>query len=197
MKKFIKEWGVFIFIFVVIGFSRLFLWQFVRVDGHSMDPTLANNERLLVLSHTSINRSDIVVASEVENGQKKIIVKRVIGLPGDTISYQNDVLKVNGKIVKEPYLKTYQRLFQKDKLQSTYSYNALFQGLAEKSTAFTTDTSGSADFTVTVPKGQYYLLGDDRIVSKDSREVGTFTKKNIIGEVKFRIWPFNRIGTVK
>ncbi|MGC4387642.1 signal peptidase I, partial [Streptococcus suis] len=108
-----------------------FLWQFVRVDGHSMDPTLANNERLLVLSHTSIDRSDIVVASEEEDGKKKIIVKRVIGLPGDTISYKNDVLKVNGKVVKEPYLETYQKLFKKDKLQSTYSYNALFQGLAE------------------------------------------------------------------
>ena len=197
MKKFMKEWGLFIFIFAVIGLSRLFLWQFVRVDGHSMDPTLANNERLLVLSHTSIDRSDIVVASEEEDGKKKIIVKRVIGLPGDTISYKNDVLKVNGKVVKEPYLETYQKLFKKDKLQSTYSYNALFQGLAEKATAFTTDANGSADFTITVPKGQYYLLGDDRIVSRDSREVGTFRKKDIIGEVKFRIWPFNRIGTVQ
>lgn len=79
MKKFMKEWGLFIFIFAVIGLSRLFLWQFVRVDGHSMDPTLANNERLLVLSHTSIDRSDIVVASEEEDGKRKLSLSVLSG----------------------------------------------------------------------------------------------------------------------
>ncbi|MBF7094443.1 signal peptidase I [Streptococcus sp. HF-1907] len=197
MKNFLKEWGAFLLIMILFFGSRLLLWQPVKVDGHSMDPTLADKERLLVISHTKIDRFDIVVANETENGVKKQIVKRVIGLPGDTISYKDDVLTVNGKTVDEPYLVTYQKLFKKDKLQSTYSYNSLFQELAESSSAFTTDSSGSSSFTVKVPKGQYFLLGDDRIVSRDSREVGTFEKSTIVGEVKFRFWPFNKIGTLK
>ncbi|MFS1663637.1 signal peptidase I [Streptococcus sp. zg-JUN1979] len=197
MKQFMKEWGLFLLIITVFVLTRLFLWQFVRVDGHSMDPTLADGERLVVLSHTKIDRFDVVVASETENGEKKIIVKRVIGLPGDTVSYKDDVLTVNGQTVDEPYLADYQKRFAKDKLQSTYAYNPLFQGLAEKATAFTTDKNGNSDFTVTVPEGEYYLLGDDRIVSRDSREVGTFDSDNIIGEVTFRFWPFNRIGTIE
>ncbi|CAM4074118.1 S26 family signal peptidase [Streptococcus penaeicida] len=194
MKNLIKEWGLFTLFILVFGISRLFFWQPVRVDGHSMDPTLAHNERLIVLNHTKIDRFDMVVAKEEENGQVKEIVKRVIGMPGDTISYKNDTLYVNGKKKNEPYLKEYLAGFKEDKLNKTYSYNALFQELAKNANAFTIDSSGQTEFTVKVPKGQYFLLGDDRIVSRDSREVGTFKKDAFIGEVKFRYWPLNQVN---
>ena len=196
MKHFIKEWGPLILFLLILGLTRAFIWQPVKVDGHSMDPTLADGEHLIVLSTTSINRFDIVVAKENENGETKEIVKRVIGMPGDTITYKNDVLYVNGKKMTEDYLADYKKAFKDDQLQDTYSYNSLFQQLAENSDAFTTDSDGNADFTVKVPKGQYYLLGDDRIVSKDSREVGTFSKSAIVGEVKFRFWPISKIGLI-
>ncbi|MBJ8326260.1 signal peptidase I [Streptococcus pacificus] len=192
MKRFIKEWGGFILFMTLFFLSWLFLWANVLVDGHSMDPTLSNGERLFVVKVAKIDRFDIVVAKE--EGDKKI-VKRVIGVPGDTISYDNDVLTVNGEVVEEPYLEDYQEAFKKDKLQKIYSYSALFKELALNSKAFTTNNAGNPSFSITVPEGQYYLLGDDRIVSKDSREVGTFSKESIIGEVKFRYWPFSRIGT--
>ena len=99
---FLKEWGLFILIITSIILSRIFLWTPVRVDGHSMDPTLADNEYLLVINKLPINRFDIVVASETENGKTKEIVKRVIGLPGDTIQYENDTLYINGKKTDEP-----------------------------------------------------------------------------------------------
>ena len=182
--------------FLILILSRAFIWQPVKVDGHSMDPTLADGERLIVLSTTSIDRFDIVVAKETENGKTKEIVKRVIGMPGDTITYKNDVLYVNSKKVDEDYLDEYKKAFEDDQLQDTYSYNTLFQELAESSDAFTTDSDGNTEFTVKVPKGQYYLLGDDRIVSKDSREVGTFSKSDIVGEVKFRFWPLSKIGFI-
>ncbi|EHJ57578.1 signal peptidase I [Streptococcus urinalis FB127-CNA-2] len=194
MKHFIKEWGIFTLFIILLVLSRLFIWQPVKVDGHSMDPTLAHNERLIIVSKSKISRFDIVVAKESENGVKKEIVKRVIGMPGDTITYKNDILYVNGKKTSEPYLNDYIKKFKEDKLQSTYSYNQLFQQLAEASDAFTTDSKGSTEFTIKVPKGQYLLLGDDRIVSKDSREVGTFKSKNLVGEVKFRFWPLSKIG---
>ncbi|HGA4105169.1 TPA: signal peptidase I [Streptococcus agalactiae] len=196
MKEFIKEWGVFILILSLFLLSRIFLWQFVKVDGHSMDPTLADKEQLVVLKQTKINRFDIVVANEEEGGQKKKIVKRVIGMPGDVIKYKNDTLTINNKKTEEPYLKEYTKLFKKDKLQEKYSYNPLFQDLAQSSTAFTTGSNGSSEFTTVVPKGHYYLVGDDRIVSKDSRAVGPFKKSTIVGEVKFRFWPIRRFGTI-
>lgn len=197
MKNFIKEWGLFTLFMLVFGFSRIFIWQPVKVDGHSMDPTLSHGERLIVFNQAKIDRFDIVVAQETEDGVQKEIVKRVIGMPGDKIEYKNDTLYVNGKKTKESYLKKFIALFKKDRLQKTYSYNSLFQELARNSSAFTADSENRATFGIDVPKGQYLLLGDDRIVSKDSREVGTFKAKNLIGEVKFRFWPFNRIDLLK
>lgn len=196
MKQFTKEWGPFILFLIALGLVRLFLIQPVSVDGHSMDPTLADGERLIVLRTAKIDRFDIVVAKEKEGSKTKEIVKRVIGLPGDTITYKDDVLYVNGKKTSEPYLDKYQKAFEDDDLQDIYSYNTLFQQLAENSDAFTTAKDGSTEFTVKVPKNQYFLLGDDRIVSKDSREVGSFKKSAIIGEVKFRFWPLSKIGGV-
>ncbi len=189
MKNFIKEWGLFTLFLIIFGISRIFFWQPVKVDGHSMDPTLAHGERLVVLNHTNIDRFDLVVAQETENGVKKEIVKRIVGMPGDKLEYKNDQLYINGKQTKEDYLKQYLAAFKKDKLQNTYKYNKLFQDLANNSNAFTTDNAGQTTFSITVPKGSYFLLGDDRIVSKDSREVGPFKKSDIIGEVKFRYWP--------
>ena len=119
----LREWGLFILFITFFLLTRLFLWLPVQVDGHSMDPTLANNQRVIVLKHTSIERFDIVVAKEVEDGKTKQIVKRIIGMPGDTITYQNDKLTVNGKEVKEEYLKEFQAAFAKDKLQKEYAYN--------------------------------------------------------------------------
>ncbi|WP_438832050.1 signal peptidase I [Streptococcus pluranimalium] len=197
MKRFLKEWGFSLLFITVFLLSRWFIWFPVTVEGHSMDPTLANKEKLIVIKTADINRFDMVVANEVENGAKKQIVKRVIGLPGDTITYKNDKLFVNGKETKEAYLADYQQRYQKDKLQKTYAYNSYFQSLAQASNAFTQDTSGNTNFTVKVPQGHYYLLGDDRIVSKDSRSVGTFKEETIVGEVKFRYWPFTEIGVLK
>ena len=118
----LKEWGLFIIFISIIILSRLYLWSPVKVDGHSMDPTLANGEYLLVLKYQSIDRFDIVVATETDNdGTTKEIVKRVIGMPGDTIQYENDTLYINGKKTDEPYLTDYIKKFKEDKLQSTYT----------------------------------------------------------------------------
>ncbi|HEM5491636.1 TPA: signal peptidase I [Streptococcus suis] len=194
---FLAEWGTLILFMIALFASRYFLWDPVSVDGHSMDPTLQHQEKLVMFKTTSIDRFDIVVASETDSdGTEKLIVKRVVGMPGDTIRYENDVLYVNDQEVDEPYLDEYLAAFQKDKLQEEYAYNKQFQAVAQAAQAFTQDANGSVDFSLTVPEGQYYLLGDDRLVSLDSRSVGTFARDNIKGEVVFRMWPVNRIGTV-
>ena len=195
VRSFLKEWGLFGLIIGGIILSRIYLWTPVRVDGHSMDPTLADSEYLLVINKLPIDRFDIVVASETENGKTKEIVKRVIGLPGDTIEYKNDVLYINGKETDEPYLKEYIQKFKEDKLQSTYSGKGfeengeLFRQMAQIAEAFTVDKDGSATFTKKLLDDEYLLLGDDRIVSKDSRQVGAFKKEQIKGEAVLRLWP--------
>ena len=195
VRSFLKEWALFGLIIGAIILSRIYLWTPVRVDGHSMDPTLADSEYLLVINKLPIDRFDIVVASETENGKTKEIVKRVIGLPGDTIEYKNDVLYINGKETDEPYLKEYIQKFKEDKLQSTYSGKGfeengdLFRQMAQIAEAFTVDKDGSATFTKKLLDDEYLLLGDDRIVSKDSRQVGAFKKDQIKGEAVLRLWP--------
>jgi len=141
----------------------------------------------------SIYKKDFIV--ETENGKTKEIVKRVIGLPGETIEYKNDVLYINGKETDEPYLKEYIQKFKEDKLQSTYSGKGfeengeLFRQMAQIAEAFTVDKDGSATFTKKLLDDEYLLLGDDRIVSKDSRQVGAFKKEQIKGEAVLRLWP--------
>lgn len=195
VRSFLKEWALFGLIIGGIILSRIYLWTPVRVDGHSMDPTLTDSEYLLVINKLPIDRFDIVVASETENGKTKEIVKRVIGLPGETIEYKNDVLYINGKETDEPYLKEYIQKFKEDKLQSTYSGKGfeengeLFRQMAQIAEAFTVDKDGSATFTKKLLDDEYLLLGDDRIVSKDSRQVGAFKKEQIKGEAVLRLWP--------
>ena len=195
VRSFLKEWALFGLIIGGIILSRIYLWTPVRVDGHSMDPTLADSEYLLVINKLPIDRFDIVVASETENGKTKEIVKRVIGLPGETIEYKNDVLYINGKETDEPYLKDYIQKFKEDKLQSTYSGKGfeengeLFRQMAQIAEAFTVDRDGGATFTKKLLDDEYLLLGDHRIVSKDSRQVGAFKKEQIKGEAVLRLWP--------
>ena len=71
MKQFIKEWGPFILFLIALGLVRLFLIQPVSVDGHSMDPTLADGERLIVLRTAKIDRFDIVVRKKKAAKPKK------------------------------------------------------------------------------------------------------------------------------
>ena len=120
----------------------------------------------------------------------------------DTIRYENDKLYINDKETDEPYLADYIKRFKDDKLQSTYSgkgfegnKGTFFRSIAQKAQAFTVDVNYNTNFSFTVPEGEYLLLGDDRLVSSDSRHVGTFKAKDITGEAKFRFWPITRIGT--
>ena len=194
--KLLKEWSPFALFIIVMLLLRVYVWQPVIVEGHSMDPTLADKERLVIIKTARIKRQDIVVAKEYnkEDQSTKNIIKRVIGMPGDTISYNNDVLTVNGKVIAEPYLTNYQKQLATDKLQQTYQFNSFFQSLGKNAKSFTMSATGQTDFTAKVPEGQYFLMGDNRLVSQDSRQVGTFSKKDIIGEAKLRIWPFKKIG---
>lgn len=197
MKKFLKEWGVCLAVVIVVFFLRFFVFPFVDVDGHSMDPTLEDKERIITYKFAKLQRFDIVVATVEEDGEKKRIIKRLIGMPGDKVHYDNDQLYINGKKYNEPYLDEYKKLWKKDKLQKTFSYDSDFQYYASTIDAFTVNDMKETKFTINVPKGKYLLLGDARPVSKDGRVLGAFSTSQIDGEAKFVFWPLKRFGMLK
>lgn len=162
--EFIKDMLKYIVIIGIIVLIRVYVLTTTEVVGPSMEPNLDDGNILLVDQITShfneYNRFDVVVFER----SPSYLIKRIIGLPGETIEYIDDKLYVDGKEVKD-YFKT--------------------NGKTE-------------DFgPVTVPANTYFVLGDNRIDSKDSRVFGTIKKDKIIGKVFFGVWPLNSIHIVK
>lgn len=161
MKKIIKELIPYIVIIIVVILIRTFIVTPVKVDGSSMYPTLNNNQVLLLKKYDkNYKRFDIVVLDY----DKDKLIKRIIAFPGEEIKYENNKLYINGKYIKEEFLKG----------------------------------SDTSDFsTIKVPKDCYFVMGDNRNVSKDSRIIGPINKKNINGTIGISIFPFNKIGKIK
>ena len=156
---------------LVFGFVRPFVVEAFVIPSASMEPTLHGctgciNDRVLVnkfiYRFKKPERGDIIVFKSVTNPNDNLI-KRVVGLPGDTIQVKNDVLYVNGERRKEPYINK--------------------------------DPGFQPPFgPVTVPKDHYFMMGDNRGNSEDSRYFGPLPAKNIEGEAFMRFWPLDRIG---
>ncbi|MFX3618202.1 MAG: signal peptidase I [Sporolactobacillus sp.] len=163
---------------LVVIIIRTFIIGNYIVDGPSMMPTLHNGDRLLVNkvndNLTQPKRFDIVIFHAAKNED---YVKRVIGLPGDKIRYTNDQLYVNGKRVAEPYLQAYKRQMLSGQLTWDFSLKSL---------------TGSAR----VPKGELWVMGDNRQKSVDSRSFFFIREKNVIGKVDWRYWPIRRFGQI-
>ena len=162
MNKKIKEIMWYIIIIIVVVLIRSFIITPARVDGESMESTLYNGEIVLFnkigLKVNGLKRFDIVVFKQ----EKDLLIKRVIGLPGETVEYINNELYVNYKKVDVPFEFEYTK-----------------------------------DFKYQIPTDEYFILGDNRDNSKDSRYFGGIKFKNIKGKVNFILFPFNRIGKVK
>lgn len=165
MKK--SDWLFLVVIALIFAGLRLFVFFPAAVDGKSMSPTFATGDRGIVLKLKTPERFDIVTLDS-HDAEEKIYIKRVIGLPGETVSYTNGVLTVDGKRYDEPYLDR-QLVFDADGVSLT------------------------GDWTVKVPKDSYYVLGDNRGNSRDSRTIGPIAKKDIDGVFVWRFWPFNEI----
>ena len=168
MKEIIKELYPYIIIILVVVLVRSFIITPVIVSGNSMKPNLNDGELLLLrkigYNEKTIKRFNIVVIKK----DKEEIIKRVIGLPGEHISYKNNKLYVNDKLVTEDYTHL-----------DTKDFN-----LEEICTCST------------IPEGKYLVLGDNRPISKDSRSIGLIDEKDIIGKAVFRLWPISKIGTI-
>lgn len=182
---------------MVIAFGLILIvgsiFKINNVSGHSMDPTLKDSTYLVSNKLSQLKRFDMVVAQELDkNGKPYGVVKRIIGMPGDKLEYKHDVLYINGVEVSEPYLDDYLNKFKSGELESEYTYDDNMKLRAKTSPSFTTQDNDSATgepnedistFKVEVPTTGYFLMGDNRLVSKDSRQVGAFPRENIVGKV--------------
>ncbi len=159
--KVIKEVIPYIVIVVVVVLIRTFIITPVRVDGDSMKNTLKNGDILLLYKLSSINRFDIIVLDEEKDNEK--IIKRVIGMPGETIAIKKGKIYINDKVIDDEYA-----------YGETSDYN-----------------------NVTLRDNEYFILGDNRLISKDSRYFGPIKENEIKGKIVFRLFPFTKIGTVQ
>lgn len=181
----------FIKVFVVSAIVILLFVNFVahpvRVDGRSMYPTLKDGE----FGFTSVGgvllngveRGDIVVVTMEEEGQKTHWVKRVIGLPGDTVSCVNDVVYINGKVLDET------KYIDPDYRQSLVDKFGYFNKVPNA------DNTNVEDFEeVKLKDDEYYVMGDNRPYSKDSRYVGPVKKSQIFAKKMLVLLPISDIG---
>ena len=165
----------FIIAFIIVGGVYFFLGRPFTVSGASMYPTLHNGDRMVLSKVGDVHRFDVVILKAPDENVEYI--KRVIGMPGDTVEMKSGVLYINGKKVDQPFINT--------------------EALA-KQTVFIDDfTLESLTGESKVPEGKYFVLGDNRGVSKDSRMIGFIDRSAIEGKAVFTIWPFGRIGGQK
>ena len=174
LGKFILD--IVVMVAVILGVFYL-VFHFVlsndEVSGPSMQPSFEPNDRLISVRHFTPKRNDVVVllapkaANDVPGA---LYIKRVIGLPGDKLVSKNDQMYVNGKKIAEPYLNNQ---YKKAANSSGHTY--------------------TNNFTYKVPKGYYWVMGDHRDISKDSHLFGPVKRENLVGKVKLRYWPFNKI----
>lgn len=184
LKNELIEWIKAIAFAILVAFViKSFLFTPVLVKGASMMPTLEDKDRVIVNKigpkFKSIDRFDVVVVEHVllNKNEEKNIIKRIIGLPGDKIEYKDDQLYINGEKFSEPYLDQFKKEL-KGSRSLTYDFT-LDQLLGE----------------TTVPEGHYFVLGDNRPVSNDSRnpEVGFIPKDKIMGTTSIVCWPLQHI----
>ena len=190
----ILEWILTIVVAIAIALPiRAFGFELVRVDGESMDNTLANGEIMFVTKYdyastwlsfpwqddeskekaTRITtggnpqRFDVVICRYLGRGDTNF-VKRVVGLPGDTIEIRDGYLYVNGDKYEEPYISDE---YRGGRLNTFGPY--------------------------TVPEGEYFVMGDHRNNSNDSRSQGPITRDMIIGHVRTVLYPFSGVRGIE
>ena len=176
-KSFYRSFLVDVLIAVFLAAAVLYFVRPTVVKQSSMEDTFMENDYLLMLRQAyntkDPERGDIVIFQSgllnEDTGKSKLLIKRIVGLPGDTIEIKNDQLYLNGKAYREDYLK---------------------DGITP---AGENPAEGQS---VIVPAGKYYVMGDNRLVSVDSRyeAVGFIEREAIKGKIAVRLFPITKFA---
>ena len=158
--KFIKEIIPYVIIIIVVVLLRTYIITPVRVTGSSMNKTLNDGDILLLYKIGHVDRFDVVVLNEKDDND--VIIKRIIGMPGETVMIRNETIYINDEALEDPY--AYGKTSDYDK--------------------------------ITLKDDEYFILGDNRLISKDSRYFGPINKNDIKGITVLRIYPFNKISSI-
>ena len=179
--RWLIEWAI--ILLLVVGFTfllRAFVIQTFSIPSGSMLPTLHVGDRIIVnkLSYDfhDVHRGDIVVFKRppLESQNYSDLVKRVVGMPGETISSVNGKIYINGKVLSVPWLPP-----------GPQSYTGPLASDAHP--------QFNMPGPVKIPAGEYYVMGDNRTDSEDSRFFGPIPKSLIVGRAVAVVWPVSRI----
>ncbi|MFA4964654.1 MAG: signal peptidase I [Thermoleophilia bacterium] len=177
-RRILFDYGVVVVVAVVVALlAQAFLIKPYRIPSESMAATLVPQDRVLVnrvVYHLhDPRRGDVVVLDSAAVG--RVLIKRVVGLPGETLSLRAGAVYVDGRRLAEPYV-------------------ARLGGEAEPTEPFLgTGRPWSLERPYTVPAGHYFLMGDHRMVSDDSRDWGPAPRREIVGLAFLTYWPLSRV----
>ena len=173
-KSILKDILSYVLIILAVIAIRVFIFDPIRVDGPSMDTTLSNGEVVILNKYeyrkNDIKRYDVVVVKV--DGKK--IIKRVIGLPNEKIEIKDNKVYADGKELDNSFASSKSKDFTEEDFEEAIGFKKL-------------------------PGDAYFVMGDNREVSLDSRysEVGFIKKDQIVGKAVLVIWPLNKIKIIK
>ncbi len=168
IKEFIKDSFIYILVFIFVLLIVIYLISFSEVIGPSMNNTLNDKDIIIVLkSHYKVFKIKRGDIILFKYKDTKYLIKRVLGLPGEKVEFINGKLYINGILHNEEYIES-----KNNNNITNWDYGVL-------------------------PNNEYFVLGDNRDNSLDSRKIGFIEKENIIGKIVFRVFPFNGIKFIK
>ncbi|MCO6542926.1 MAG: signal peptidase I [Lactobacillus sp.] len=170
-----------------------------KVSGTSMQPTFEDGDRTIAWRHSKLKTGDVVVI-DAPDEPGAFYIKRIIATPGQKVVSKNNKIYINGKKLPQDYLKPGSKLVDDG---SNNVYGTRYTDTGDFSISSLAKTSNYQDIyskkqldqmkkTNRVPKGTYFVMGDHRSVSKDSRYIGCIERNKVVGVVKFRYWPLTQ-----
>lgn len=175
-KEIIKLCIAIAIVLLIVFIVNKYFFSLARIEGDSMDPALRDKDIIIIdktIESEEYERFDIV-AFEYMYNNKDVYVKRVIGLPNETIEIIDNVIYIDGERLSEFY--------------GAFSDIESSPDIAGYLSDYPKTTLGPF---------QYFVIGDNRYVSDDSRNFGAISSESIIGKAVFRIWSFDAIGSLK
>lgn len=202
LKWWLQVLGIVVVIWVIFFLLNRFVFDNCTVSGISMQPTFENNDRVVAIRHAELKRGEVVVI-DAPDEPGALYIKRIIGMPGDRIVSKNNQMYINGHKIKQPWLTAGRKMKDNGEDGFTGTHYTDTQNFTISSLAKTNNYKqfynstqlSQMQRTNKVPQGTYFVMGDHRSVSKDSRYIGTIKRDKIVGVVKWRYWPLNHMQT--